>query len=108
MNCLQFLSWLAKEMIPGVIITWCSVFSAFGQGVHSAGMSQNLIDSGSMPRVFMQDGVSIPTHEQAPSFTPDGNTVYFAVNEAIFFSKKINGKWNRPVVASFSSQWGNW
>jgi len=101
---IKFLSWLSKEIILGIIITWCAIFSAFGQ----SGQQQNIIDTRSGPKVFMQEGVSMPNDESAPTFTPDGNTVYLSDNNTVCFSKRVNGKWTKPKTAPFSGQWKDW
>jgi Tol biopolymer transport system component len=68
----------------------------------------DFIDPGSQPAVFLQEGVPVPNGESAPTFMPDGNTVYLADNDTIRFSKLVNGKWTKPVVAPFSGHWNDW
>src|ERR1700733_12903618 len=108
MNYLQFLYWLSREIILGVIITWCTIFSSFGQNAGPVTMNQSIIDGSSRPGVFLQEGVSVPNDESAPTFMPGGNTVYLADNNTICFSKMINGKWTKPKKASFSGKWKDW
>jgi hypothetical protein len=95
---------ILRKITFGVIITWCTIFSSFGQN----GQRQSIIDTNSKPAVFMQEGVSVPTHESVLTFTPDCNTVYIAIRDTIFFSKLVNGNWTKPIKAPFSKQWGNW
>jgi Tol biopolymer transport system component len=104
---MQFLSWLLTELAFGVVITWCTIFSSFGQ---SSG-KQNIIDTASKVTVFAPGIVSTPFEEAAATFTPDGNTVYFyqgTLYTTICFSKMINGKWTKPEVVPFSGQWSDW
>ena len=101
---MQFLYVLLREIILGLIITWCTVFSLFGQN----GQPPSIIDSNAKVAVFTQEGVALPNDESAPSFTPDGKTVYLADKQVICFSKMVNGKWGKPTVAPFSGQWKDW
>jgi len=57
------------------------------------------------PAVFTPGVVSTDADEFAPSFTPDGKSVYFSADDEIYFSKKIKGKWQKRVVAGFSGRW---
>jgi len=100
----QFLSWISKEIIYGIIITWCSIFSALGQVPPSAAV----IDPKDQPKVFLQEGVTTPNDESTPSFTPDGKTLYLCNNLKICVSKWVNGKWTNPQVVAFSGQWKDW
>jgi Tol biopolymer transport system component len=101
---MQLLSWLSREIIFGIIITWCSIFSSFGQTTQQ----QNIIDANSKPAVFMQEGVPVPNDESAPSFMPGGNTVYLSDSNKVCVSHRVNGKWTKPKVVSFSGQWKDW
>ncbi len=101
---MQFLYTVLKEVTLGVIITWCTIFSSFGQNVNQ----ENIIDSNAKPVVFIQEGVAVPNDESAPTFTPDGRAVYLADNNKICVSKMVNGKWTKPTVVSFSGQWKDW
>jgi Tol biopolymer transport system component len=104
----QFLAWLSKEIMLGVIITWCSIFSLAAQTPDYATITKNIIDSNSKSEVFVQEGVPIPNDESAPTFTPDGSTVYLADNNTICVSKLAGGKWTKPKTAPFSGQWKDW
>jgi Tol biopolymer transport system component len=70
--------------------------------------AQNIVDPAAQPKVFMQEGVAMPNNESVSTFMPDGKTVYMADGQTIVFSKKVNGKWIKPVTASFSGQWKDW
>ena len=63
---------------------------------------------GTVATVFLQDGVSIPNDQSAPSFTPDGRTVYLSDNNTIVFSKMVNGHWTKPTPISISGHWKDW
>jgi Tol biopolymer transport system component len=104
----QFLTWLSREVVVGVIITWCSIASLFAQNPDYSTLTKNIIDTSLIPKVFTQEGISLPNDESAPTFTPDGKTVYLADNNAICVSKWIDGKWIKPKVVSFSGQWKDW
>jgi Tol biopolymer transport system component len=99
---MEFLYVLLREIIFGIIITWCTIFSSLGQGAQQ----QSVVDINSKPKVFEQEGVPVPNDEFAPSFTPDGNTVYFSSGSTeIYFSKLVDNKWAKPIVAVFSGRW---
>jgi Tol biopolymer transport system component len=103
---MHFISWLSKEVCCGFLITWCSIFSSFGQTTPA----QSVIDSTSTPSIFAPGVVSSPYSEWATSFTPDGNTVYFCrgtIYWTICFSTKVNGAWTRPQLANISGQWND-
>lgn len=76
--------------------------------IQPATWQQNIIDPGAKPVVFLQEGVSTPNDESAPTFMPDNKTVYLADNYTIRFSKLVNGQWTKPKPASFSGQWKDW
>jgi Tol biopolymer transport system component len=63
------------------------------------------------PEVFAPGVISGPANDGAPTFTPDGNTLYFARSGAnwgfILESHKIAGRWTEPVVAPFSGQFSD-
>lgn len=103
---MEFLWLFFKEIVLGVIITWCTIMSSFGQGTQAVMASQNIIAPQSKAVVFAPGVISTADDEWAPSFTPDGNTVYFSSGvPSICFSKRVNGQWTKPVVASFLGHW---
>jgi hypothetical protein len=63
------------------------------------------------PEIFAPGVISGPANDGAPTFTPDGNTLYFARSGAnwgfILESHKIAGRWTEPVVAPFSGQFSD-
>jgi Tol biopolymer transport system component len=70
--------------------------------------AQNIVDPAAQPKVFTQEGVATPNNESVSTFMPDGKTVYMADGQTIVFSKKVGGKWIKPVTAPFSGQWKDW
>jgi hypothetical protein len=63
------------------------------------------------PEVFAPGVISGPANDGSPTFTPDGNTLYFARSGAnwgfILESHKVDGQWSEPHVASFSGQFSD-
>lgn len=88
-----------------LIITGCTIIQTCAQNDTS---QQNIIDPASNPTVFTQEGVTLPNNESAPTFMPGGTIVYLADNNTIRFSKLVNGKWTKPVLAPFSGKWEDW
>ncbi|MBD8879516.1 PD40 domain-containing protein [Rhodanobacter sp. 7MK24] len=61
------------------------------------------------PQVFAPGIVSGPANDEAPTFSPDGNTLLFTRSGAgggtIMESHRVDGHWSAPVMASFSGAW---
>ena len=61
------------------------------------------------PQIFAPGEISGPANDGAPTFSPDGNTLFFTRSAAnwtvIVESHKVNGHWSRPMVAPFSGEW---
>jgi Tol biopolymer transport system component len=62
------------------------------------------------PEMFAPGVISGPVDDSAPTFTPDGKTVYFfrggsALGRVILVSHWQDGKWSKPEIAPFSGQW---
>jgi hypothetical protein len=100
---MQFINWLSKEILAGIIIPWCTIFSLSAQSTTSG-----IIKSGDKPTVFLQAGITTPNDESTPSFTPDGKTLYLCNGQKICVSKWIGGKWTMPQVVPFSGHWKDW
>jgi Tol biopolymer transport system component len=90
-----------KLLFKGVV--WCTVLCC----TTLISFAQNVIDATAKSVVFAPGVVSTAADEFAPSFMPDGKTVYFSRDSKIYFSKMVNGKWSEPKVASFSGQWND-
>jgi hypothetical protein len=62
-----------------------------------------------MPELVTLDGILHPDSDDTLAFTPDRNTVLFDRSEGsrktIMISRKVNGAWSVPQVASFSGRW---
>jgi len=77
---------------------------------HLAGLPLCLSAQNITPELFAPGVISGPVDDSAPTFTPDGKTVYFfrggpALGRVILVSHWQNGKWSNPEVAPFSGQW---
>lgn len=66
----------------------------------------------SIPKLFASGIISSPDYEHgSPSFSPDGNEVYWSVRiantvgrEQIRCMKKVKNRWSAPFIASFSGK----
>jgi WD40-like Beta Propeller Repeat len=65
----------------------------------------------SVPEIFGPMIISGPNHDAAPTFTPDGETLYFQrssiVGGVILVSHRSNGHWSTPQIAPFSGTWSD-
>src|SRR5271156_3106479 len=63
------------------------------------------------PQIFAPGIISGPANDGSPTFSSDGNTLYFTRSTAnwtvILESHKVNGQWTKPVLASFSGEWSD-
>jgi hypothetical protein len=63
------------------------------------------------PEIFAPGVVSGPANDGAPTFSPDGNTLFFTRSAAkwsvILESHKSNGVWSEPKIAPFSGEWSD-
>ena|SRR6185437_834697 len=82
----------------------CSAFVANG----ALSQPRLTIAGGARSTVFMQDSASTPNGESAPTFMPDGKTVYMANNSIICLSRKIGDRWTKPIPISFTGQYKDW
>lgn len=61
------------------------------------------------PQIFAPGIVSGPANDGSPTFSPDGNTLYFTRSAThwtvILESHKINSAWSKPTLAPFSGEW---
>jgi Tol biopolymer transport system component len=70
-----------------------------------------LAQTASLPvvQVFAPGVISGPANDGSPTFSPDGNTLFFTRYAAhwsvILESHLLSGRWSEPQVASFSGQW---
>lgn len=69
-------------------------------------LAQLIISSKAKSTIFAPGVISTAEGEFAPTFAPDGKTVYFTGGpNYIYYSKLEQGKWAKPVLASFSGKW---
>jgi Tol biopolymer transport system component len=102
---MHFLNKPLKNTISCLMIFCYAIFVAYCQTSQHETLQADIIRANAKPVVFAP-GVVSTQQEFAPSFTPDGNTVYFSgASSAIYFSKRIKGKWGKPKVAIFSGRW---
>jgi hypothetical protein len=96
-SLLLSLSFLAPHILGG---------SPPGLGAQVAASSTTPLPE---PQIFAPGVISGPANDGAPTFSPDGNTLFFTRSAAhwtvILESYKINGAWAKPTLASFSGEW---
>src|ERR1700743_1122433 len=93
-----------RTVLPGIAITLTTIFPSFGQAIHR----KIMIGADAVPKMFLQEGVSVPNDQSSLSFTPDGKTVYLSDNNVIVVSKLVDGHWSRPKPISVSGHWKDW
>jgi Tol biopolymer transport system component len=63
------------------------------------------------PELFSPGVISGPANDGSPTFTPDGNTLFFtrstAAWSAIMESHRVAGQWSQPQLASFSGEYSD-
>jgi hypothetical protein len=61
------------------------------------------------PEIFAPGVISGPANDGSPTFSPDGNTIFFTRSgsfwSVIMESHKAAGRWTEPRIAPFSGQW---
>jgi hypothetical protein len=61
------------------------------------------------PALFAPGTISGPANDGSPTFTPDGDTLYFTRTagtwSAIMESRRVRGAWTAPQLAAFSGEW---
>lgn len=61
------------------------------------------------PEIFAPGVVSGPANDESPTFSPDGQTLFFTRSGAgggtIMESHRVGGQWSVPVIAPFSGTW---
>jgi len=92
---------MGQKTLGACLLSALIVAGAFSQGA--------LAQAGSGPRLFAPGVVSGPADDFAPTFSPDGKTVYFTRGNTgdymILVSTFANGLWSRPQMAPFSGKW---
>jgi Tol biopolymer transport system component len=61
--------------------------------------------------IFAPGIISGPANDGSPTFSPDGNTLFFTRSSAhwsiILESRRLQSLWSEPKVASFSGEWSD-
>src|SRR5277367_5018070 len=87
-----------------IFITFCLVI-AYAVSYAQVSQTIQLRDSA---RIFAKDVVSTGDVDFRPTFTPDGNTIYFSKATidwgyiAIFYSVKKGSEWTTPEAVNFT------
>jgi hypothetical protein len=62
-----------------------------------------------VPQIFAPGVISGPANDGSPTFSPDGNTIFFTRSTThwtvILESRKVQGQWSKPTLAPFSGEW---
>jgi len=103
-------SGLSKHKSFLVVLTLAVVTLPFHQE-RSAAFAQSSTSavSGAAPELFAPGIISGPENDGSPTFSPDGQTLFFTRSAAhwtvILESRKVAGVWTKPKLASFSGEW---
>lgn len=97
---------------PTLLALNCLLIAAFQSPVAQANSprkDQAGMQEAVRPQIFAPGVVSGPANDGSPTFSPDGNTIFFTRSNgswgAILESHKVNGNWSKPILAPFSGQW---
>lgn len=84
-------------LLTGSLIAGCMIVNA-----HAAAASAK-------PKLFAPGVISGPANDGSPTFSPDGNTLFFMRHGTgggtIMESHRVHGQWTAPRIASFSGAW---
>jgi len=99
-------SWLLALFCLGLAtIPWRANASVAGDNT----ASQAIV--GPAPEIFEPGVISGPANDGSPTFSPDGNTLFFTRSTAawgiILESHKSGGHWSKPTPAPFSGEWSD-
>jgi hypothetical protein len=97
-----FVSIRNASLVISTLLFACATFST-----HASLQQVTTIPS---PQVFAPGIVSGPANDGSPTFSKDGNTIFFSRSSVqsggmILESHKIHGHWTHPTLASFSGEW---
>ncbi len=90
-----------------------SITSLHGQSSSTKPAHENseATPAGAVPQVFAPGVISGPAGDGTPTFTPDGNTIFFTRSGAtwavILESHRIGDHWSEPEIAPFSGEWSD-
>ncbi len=96
---------MPEKMLAAVV----AAIGVFAAGVARASAGLPTLAA---PQIFAPGTVSVGANDSAPTFSPDGNTLFFTRSAAnwgiILESDRTNGGWSKPHIAPFSGQWSDW
>jgi hypothetical protein len=95
---------LRTPLVLSLLLASLSTTAAVASSTQDAGTT-----SLPEPKIFAPGEISGPANDGAPTFSPDGNTLFFTRSAAhwtvIVESHIVDGHWSRSVVAPFSGEW---
>jgi WD40-like Beta Propeller Repeat len=89
------------------------VFAACFGLLLNAGAEQSPVSAAALisPEIFAPGIISGPANDGSPTFSPDGDTLFFTRSSAhwsiILESHRQADRWSEPKVASFSGEWSD-
>lgn len=99
-----------------VLLIWVPLVCAplaYGQAKPSAAVHEGAAGVAQQvtPQLFAPGVISGPANDGSPTFTPDGNTLFFTRSTAgwgvILESHRSHGHWSEPKVAPFAGEWSD-
>jgi hypothetical protein len=95
---------LTASSLKAAVATLCVAASNVG---FAAAASPTL----AAPQIFAPGVISGPANDGSPTFSPDGNSLFFTRSGAsggtILESHRANGTWSEPRIAAFSGEWSD-
>ena len=95
---------LRTPLVLSLLLASLSTTAAVASSTQDAGTT-----SLPEPKIVSPGEISGPANDGAPTFSPDGNTLFFTRSAAhwtvIVESHIVDGHWSRSVVAPFSGEW---
>jgi Tol biopolymer transport system component len=101
--------WIAATSVVSTLIAWCAASAASG----SPPATSDPAPPSPLPApvIFSPGVVSGPQNDGAPTFTPNGRTIYFERSygnrSIIYESQQAGASWTTPKVSSFSGPWSD-
>jgi hypothetical protein len=96
-----------------LIATCCLVAASLAARATAVREDSNAGEKRVTAEIFAPGVISSPANDGSPTFSPDGNTLFFtrstanwgAILESHKDSHKVDGAWSKPVLAPFSGEW---